>query len=148
VTADARRDYAGGEQVAYRLRSLVGCHVAVFCHQVDGSTVVLFPNAWNQDTWVPADKTVEIPGTAKHGFEIVVGPPYGADVMQVVACTTRSALHRLVQEISARKGTLTRGMFVKGIADGLTDTGAAPDAAPPRWSEAHLVVCTYPRGVN
>lgn len=149
ATADARRDYAAGERIAYRLRSETGCHMAVFCHQVDGATILLFPNSSSRDTWLPAGTTVEIPGAAKQGFEIVVGPPYGADVVQVVACTSRSALHAMVQEIAAKTGnsygTLTRGMFVQGIDQSLAADPVASPSSPARWGEAHLVVCTYPK---
>lgn len=150
VTSDGNRGYASGDTVGYRLRSDVGCHVAVFCHQADGTTVLLFPNAWNGNTWIPAGKAVDIPGAVKHGFEIVVGPPYGADVVQVVACTRRSALHRLAQSYAAApaEGTayrgMTRGQFAQGVADGLADAGEAEEGqGPAQWSEARLVVCTY-----
>jgi len=151
IIKEAKGDFAGGEKISYRLWSATECHVAVFCHQVDGSTVVLFPNAYNRDTWLTADTRVDIPGMDKRGFEIIIGPPFGADVVQVIACTKASALHRMVSDLAAKTApaatayrSINRGMFVQG----LTDSFAEPQedqAGPAQWSEAHIVVCTYPK---
>lgn len=155
VTADARRDYAAGEECRYRFSSSRDCHVAVLCHQVDGTSVVLFPNKWSQETWVPAGEVADIPSAAKRGFQIVVSPPFGADVVQAVACTTRSALHRLVAEVSSRAapqqafGVVPRGVFTRGLDDSLNNLAAPPNGAEAvRWSEVRLVICTYPRLVE
>ncbi len=152
VTADARQDYASGEECRYRFSSSCDCHVAVLCHQVDGTSVVLFPNKWNQETWVPAGQVTDIPGVAKRGFQIVVSPPFGADVVQAVACTTRSALHRLVAEASSSAapqqafGVMPRAVFTRGLDDSLNSLAEPPNGAGAvRWSEVRLVVCTYPR---
>ena len=149
VTADARQDYAEGEVSRYKFSSAQGCHVAIFCHQVDGSSVILFPNRWSRDTWVPAGQVVDIPGAAKAGFEIRISPPFGADVVQAVACTTRSALHRLVAEVSSNAvptqafGVVSRGVLTKGMEEGLAELSSRE--GPVRWAETRLVVCTYPK---
>jgi len=152
MTADARQDYSSGEECRYRFSSSCDCHVAVLCHQVDGTSVVLFPNKWSQETWVPAGQVTDIPGVAKRGFQIVVSPPFGADVVQAVACTTQSALHRLVAEVSSRAapqqafGVVPRGVFTRGLDDSLNNLASPPNGAKAvRWSEVRLVICTYPR---
>jgi hypothetical protein len=151
VTADARQDYSAGEECRYRFSSSSDCHVAVLCHQVDGTSVVLFPNKWNQETWVPAGQVTDIPGAAKRGFQIIVSPPFGADVVQAVACTTRSALHRLIAEASSSAapqqafGVMPRAVFTRGLDDSLNSLDEPPNGAGAvRWSEVRLVVCTYP----
>jgi len=153
AVAESKRDFAEGETISYTIRSDKACHIAVFCHQVDGSTVVLFPNRWSVDSRISARERIRIPGSEKKGFEIMVGPPFGADVVQVIGCTKRSALHRMVEEC-ARKAPagatyrgLTRGQFSQGISGSFSDV---PDPnmdapGPTRWSEAHVVVSTYPR---
>lgn len=148
---EMKRDFRAGETISYKAWSDVDCHIAVFCHQVDGSTVVLFPNRWSRDTWIPAGKKVAIPGTAKSGFEIVIGAPYGVDVVQVVACTKASVLHRMVSDYVkdaspdvAYRG-ITRGMLPRAIADSMSEFADHPEpAGPPRWSETHVAVSTYP----
>jgi len=149
---EGKRDFAEGETISYRIHVTESCHVAVFCHQVDGSTVVLFPNPHSADTFVQKDKDVQIPGTSRSGFELVIGPPYGADVVQVIACTKRSHLHQMLADFakedagkSSYRG-LTRGIFVQGIEKSLSESeGASEPSGPPRWSESHIVVSTYPK---
>jgi len=146
---EAKRDFVEGETISYRVWSERDCHVAVFCHQVDGSTVVLFPNRFNRDTALRAGQSVDIPGEAKSGFRIVVRAPFGADVAQVIACTQASALHRKLRDYDYATEALagavyrgmSRGMFVQGLTDSLAESASAPTL----WSESHVVVCTSPR---
>jgi hypothetical protein len=151
VVADGRRDFAEGETMVYRVLAEQDCYVAMLCHQSDGSTVMLFPNAWCTGTAVAAGKVVEIPGTRKAGFEFVAGPPYGADVVQVIACTQRSSLHAMLEKqvAAAPEGTpycgLARGIVVKGVEKAMDEAPGAGSGAAVRWSEAHVVVCTYPK---
>jgi hypothetical protein len=152
VVNEGKRDFAEGETISYRVQSATGCHVAIFCHQVDGSTVLLFPNEFQRDTWVPAGTGLEIPVVGKDQFQFKIQPPFGADVVQVIACTKPSALHHLLQQQAAQ---ITKGMGVRGIergivVEGLTNAMAVPGQpddsnSPTRWGEAHIVVCTYPK---
>ena len=151
IVKEAKNDFAEGEKISYRLWSDTDCHIAVFCHQVDGSSVVLFPNAYNHDTWLTADTRLDIPGLNKRGFQIVIGPPFGADAVQVIGCTKASALHRMVGDLMAKPSSNTpgyrgidRGMFVQGLTDSLAEQKQDP-AGPARWAEAHIVVSTYPK---
>jgi hypothetical protein len=149
VTADARQDYAEGEVSRYKFCSTKGCHVAIFCHQVDGTSAILFPNRWSKDTWVPAGQVIDIPGAGKGGFEIVISSPFGADVVQAVACTAPTALHRLVSEVLSKAspdqsfGVITRGVFTSNMAEGLAEPSS--QEGPVRWAETRLVICTYPK---
>jgi hypothetical protein len=149
AVAGARRGFGEGERIAYRVRAARDCHVALFCHQVDKTTVVLFPNAHSRNTRIAAGTWVEIPGTDRPEFQIVVGAPYGADVVQAVACTRRSELHRLAESLAAAENKggyrgLTRGMYVEAVESALGQGGGGDDTGPVQWSEAHIVVCTYP----
>jgi hypothetical protein len=149
VTTSGRTDYRQGETIAFKVQAERDCHVAVVCHQADGTSVLLFPNAHNRDTFIPGGRVVEIPGTAKAGFEIFISPPFGSDVVQVIASTHKSALHQMAAEIaeeSARSGELfrgtTRGMFSAGIQQGLKYTGDPAHA--PLWGWDSMVVSTAP----
>jgi Domain of unknown function (DUF4384) len=148
-TTDTRRAFKQGEVVSFRVRSDRDCFVAVYCHQSDGQSVLLFPNNWQRSTFVPAGKAIDIPGTQKHGFEIEIGPPYGSDVVQVIACTSEREIERLVgRQLSTASASqpvavMTRGMAVNGISE----AGKSPNAStvPVLWSEAHMVVSTFPK---
>jgi hypothetical protein len=137
-----------GETISYVIKPTADCHVAVFCHQSDGETVVLFPNSYSQDTLVKAGHTVAIPGIAKAGFEIVIGPPFGSDRVQVIACTRQSLLHSLAlteARKSAAKGqqfaVATRGQALRGLIDApLANASDSDPTRPIEWAETTLVV--------
>jgi hypothetical protein len=149
-TTDGKRAYAAGENISFRVRSAEECHIAVLCHQSDGTTVVLFPNRFCSSTLVPANKAIDIPGTHKSGFEIEIGPPFGSDVVEVIACSQPSELHKQFAQHAAKADAqqpfqvLTRGMAVKGIDSSLTATKAT-DSAPLRWGQDSIVVSTFPK---
>jgi len=150
-TTDTRRAFKQGEVVSFRVRSDRDCFVAVYCHQSDGQSVLLFPNNWQRSTFVPAGKAIDIPGTQKHGFEIEIGPPYGSDVVQVIACTSEREIEKMVgKQLSTASASqpvavLTRGMASKAISEAGTTTVPTPSGAPALWSEAHMVVSTFPK---
>lgn len=150
-TTDGKRAYAQGEDVSFRVRSTEECHIAVLCHQSDGTTVVLFPNRWCSNTLIPANKAIDIPGTHKSGFEIEISPPFGSDVVEVIAASRETELHKTLSAAASKPDAdappfqvLARGMTVKGIDSAL----AAPkdeNSAPLRWGQDYIVVSTYPK---
>ncbi len=148
-TPDTRRVFKEGEVVSFRVRSEVDCHVAVYCHQTDGSSVLLFPNHWQRDTFVPAGKAIDIPGTHKHGFEIKITPPFGSDVVQVLACTDGASMRaRVGRQLDALSGAqplavMTRGMAAVGIQRPTAEVGSVGSGVA-KWSQAHVVVSTIP----
>jgi hypothetical protein len=149
-TTDTKRAYQEGEVVSFRLRSDRDCYVAVYCHQSDGSSVLLFPNHWQKNAFVSAGKAIDIPGTHKHGFEIQIGPPFGSDVVQAIVCTSEQELLRVIgsdlQTATASQPfvTMTRGMAAVGISSASTSQTSGA-AGPVKWSESHLVVSTFPK---
>ena len=149
-TTDGKRAYAEGETVSFRVRSAEECHIAVLCHQSDGTTVVLFPNRFASNTLIPANKPTDVPGTHKSGFEIEIGPPFGSDVVEVIACSKPSELHKALAQFAAKAQeqqpfqTLTRGMAVKGIDSALSSPKTG-DSAPLRWGQDSVVVSTFPK---
>ena len=149
-TTDCLRAYAEGDFVSFRVRASEECHIAVLCHQSDGTCVVLFPNRFASNTLIPANKSIDIPGTHKSGFEIQIGPPYGSDVVEVIACSKPSELHKALAQHAQKSDeqqpfqTLTRGMTVKGI-DSALSTPKIGDGAPLRWGQDSFVVSTFPK---
>jgi hypothetical protein len=149
-TTDGKRAYAEGETVSFRVRAAEECHIAVLCHQSNGTTVVLFPNRFASNTLIPANKPIDVPGTHKSDFEIEIVAPFGSDVVEVIACSKPSELHKTLAEHAARAEeqqpvqVLTRGMAVKGIDSALSTpkTGAG---APLRWGQDSIVVSTFPK---
>ena len=144
-TKSGKLDFRDGEKVAFTLTAPIDCYVAVFCHQSDGSTVLLFPNSWSANTKVYANTPVDIPGTDKRNFEIVAGPPYGTDIVQVIACSEYSLLHKRVQHMAGvNQGycAVPRGLFSRGIDDSVSEFEKSDK--PPRWGETSISISTYP----
>jgi hypothetical protein len=149
-TTDGNRAYQQGETVSFRVRSSEECHIAVLCHQSDGTSVVLFPNRFASNTLIPANKPIDVPGTHKSGFEIQIGAPFGSDVVEVIACSKQSELHSALSKHAAQTDqqgnfqVLTRGMAVKGI-DSAIATPKSGEGAPLRWGQDSIVVSTFPK---
>jgi len=114
------------------------------------TTVVLFPNRFSRNTLIPANKAIDIPGTHKSGFEIEIGPPYGSDVVEVIACTQPSALHKALSKYASENDApapfqvLTRGMAVKSIDSALASAKVGSTAAL-LWSQDSIVISTFPK---
>lgn len=143
-TKDGKTNFRQGDKISFIVSSPIDCHVAVFCHQSNGESVLLFPNPWSANTKIYAKRPIEIPGAAKSDFEIVVGPPYGTDIVQVIACSEYSLLHKRLQHIAGQSrgySGVSRGLFSRQINDSVS---AFADAdKPPAWGETSISVSTY-----
>lgn len=146
-------DFAEGEKVAFTVRVDRACHIAVFDHQIDGSTVLLFPNRYSSATRVAAGELVAIPGEDRDRFHIEVAPPFGGEIVQVIACTSKSRLEGLIRKRQplgkdyaiVSRGLLTRGLQVVGSGPAAEAEDEATAPGPAQWGEAHVVVNSYPR---
>ena len=148
ATVDGKRGYAEGETVSFRCRSGHDAYIAVIDHQIDGSEILLFPNAFSSENYMPAGKAIDVPGTVKHGFEIQISPPFGSDVVQVIACTKKDELAKITSTFpSATQASpyavKTRGMKVVAVDE--AQKNSSMESQPPQWSEDHIVVSTYPK---
>ena len=145
-TTGGRKDFRDGEKVSFTVKSSKPCYLAVFCHQSDGSTVLLYPNSWSGMPFVPAGKTVDIPGSDNPDFEIIVGPPYGTDIIQAIACTEYSSFHKKLKQMAGEQtgySAVPRGLFSRAINQSVANS--AKNATPPLWGEAEISVSTYPK---
>ncbi len=145
-TVDGKRAYVAGETIRFRVRSAEDCHITVICHQSDGRSVVLFPNRWCRDTLIHANETKEIPGTANE-FQMKIGPPFGSDVVEVIACSQDSELPK---KFAPNPPTLdkqhpfqvvTRGIIVEGIDSVLAEKKSNNSC---RWGQDYMIVSTFP----
>ncbi len=144
TTVGLKRNFKNGEKIRFKIRAEKDCHIAVFCHQIDGSTVLLFPNVWDKKTLIKANTDIIVPKVNSKKFEIVVGPPFGSDVIQVIACARKSTLHskmeRLVKsQSSPGYRSITRGLFSRAVTKSVNNTANASKL----WSEAHILISTY-----
>jgi hypothetical protein len=149
TTTDGKRGYAEGETVSFRVRANHDCYIAVIDNQIDGTGILLFPNGFNSENYLPAGKAIDVPGTVKHGFEIQISPPFGSDVVQVIACTKKEELQKVLSNFPSSTAqnpyttVRTRGMKVVAAEEG--PKNASLESQPAQWSEDHIVVSTYPK---
>ncbi len=86
-------DYYRGEKIKFRVRASRGCYIKVIyiSSTAEGAgdekriNTLIFPNRHDKDNWIDAGKTKVI---GKFG-ELEIQPPYGKDVVTVVASETQ-----------------------------------------------------------
>jgi hypothetical protein len=78
--------YRQGDKLYLFLRANLDCYVKVLYHQVDGSTVVIFPNAYHPDGHVVKDRQYQIPPD-DNSFALEVMEPFGVELVKVMAST-------------------------------------------------------------
>ena len=145
-----RRDFAKGEKITLAVRPSRDCYVAVLDHQYTGETVLLFPNRWRRDTFASADRELTIPDD-RMDFTLDVSEPFGADTIQVFACTSREELEKLIDRRSLDRGeafaTLNRGVLAEGVR-GISVKRKRPAQgtgnAPVAWGQASITIYTHP----
>ena len=89
--------YAEGDKLVIEFTAEQDAFLYLLYHQADGSTLLLFPNEARSDNRIAAKKTVSVPA-ANEEFRFRVRPPFGKEVLQVLA-TLKNApeLDALVQ---------------------------------------------------
>lgn len=145
-TVSGERVFIKGQSISFRLKASQDCYVAVICHQSDGHSVLLFPNADHDDMFIPANTWVDIPGTQKPGFQIDIDEPFGSDLVQVLACSKLEDLKQKLPAMETRQAdeeasgynVFSRGMVVKHLK------ANAPASSAVQWGETHLIISSYP----
>ena len=119
-------------------------YFAVICHQVDGHSVLIYPNKFVNPVRFKQGVITVLP-TEEQGFIVKILPPFGADIIQVVACDDWTSLQKVIQNVQAMAPTY-RGIAIFSDLPGVD--GPMPDASEPvvHWGEAHLTIHTYPGG--
>jgi len=146
-TADIRSQYREGESIIFSVTAEIDCYLLLVDHMSDGTTVLLFPNRYNPDSFIRKGQKILIPSPGSASFKLLVTPPFGDDRIEAIASTKKSSLHARIAGLidvlpPARDvAVVTRGIFVQGLADALGDS-AVDDT---RWSQAELTLSTYPK---
>ena len=84
--------YAVGEKVRLFVRASKDAHVTVINVGPTGNTTLLFPNAFQKDNRVRANRTVEIPSPRSGASIRVSGPALGRELIKVIASSSPKAL--------------------------------------------------------
>jgi hypothetical protein len=123
-----------GQTFAVRFVAERDAYLYLLYHQADGRTLLLFPNPVRPDSRILARQAVRVPAPGEP-FRFRVRPPFGAEVLQVLA-TTRplDALDRLTGQ--RRSPEVDPGLLA-ALRDRL-----AREPAP--WAEHRVAIRTLP----
>ena len=144
---NGKSGFYAGEKIQFRVTSEKNCYIAMFLHQSDGNTILMYPNKWSQDPWLPAGAKLTVPVPERDKFNFEISPPYGDDVVQVVACTSKCALQkRIDKEInnipeSQNLAVIERGIIIKEVKTP-PEQPKEPNT-PALWGECHFIVPTF-----
>ncbi len=111
-TVDMRTQFREGETIVFAVTAEKDCHLLLVDHMSDGSTVLLYPNRYNPDSFVRKGQQVLIPSPADAAFKLIVTPPFGDDRIEAIASTKKSSLHsRFAALVEALKALLMQSRF-------------------------------------
>lgn len=140
-TASGRTDFANGEEAKFKIRASQDCFIALIDNFIDGSSMLIYPNKYSPNSFIPANKIIEIPSNKPNEkkFYFEISPPFGGDIVQAVAASTREALNEIIGERFPVKQSPFS--FISRETFG-TSRDIKKDAS---FGEAVLVINTYPR---
>lgn len=134
----ADNTYAVGERVRLFVQSNKDAHITVLNVGASGQTTVLFPNAFQTETRVAANRVVEVPAP-NSGASIRVGGPTGRELIKVIASTTPTPLF-------AAGGAQAAGLFTTLKSDSRSvarDLQVTMDTqANHEWDDYNKVITT------
>ena len=153
--------YASGENVRLFVETSKDAYVTVLNVDPAGETTVLFPNRWQSDNFVAADRALEVPA-GDAGFRIVVSGVVGTELLKVVASTEPVPLFEArqlndagpFQMVRAQPAGLARSLQVVMTDQPAGGSAPRPGAPNPRpssgsaasteWAMCHQAITTVP----
>ncbi len=144
-TLGMQTQFREGDAIVFTVTAEKDCYLLLLDHMADGTTVLLFPNRYNPDSFIKKGQRIQIPAPENAAFQLVVTPPFGDDRVEAIASTKKSSLHSkfssLVEELPDTQdiAVMSRGIFVQGLG---TAVGASP-AAGIQWSQAEITISTF-----
>ena len=154
---DGRKVYGTGDKLQFKVVVDRDAYVRLFDVRPDGTTVMLFPNAYHTGNFVRAGQVLTIPSEHMR-FDLEVGAPFGPEAIQAVATTSGAGSQYATTRglgpstrVSDPFRAVTRG--TRGLAEVIRSarkravtvrpkTGPAPTGA---WAEDHWTFATKPR---
>ncbi len=134
----ASRSYREGDVLSMHVVSEKDAYVYVLYQQADDTVLQIFPNRTQPDNRVKAHEEVQIPA-ADDLFRWMIGPPFGREVIKVIAAT------KPVEHFETDPARLRR--FTPVPAKQLKEVDEEIEATPPaEWTESDIEIITYPRG--
>jgi|GEM_PF-3336432 len=107
--------YYEGEFVKFHLKSTKDCYIYIYHMDSEGKVILLFPNAFNSDNYISADKLCTIPETGS-GFKLQISPPFGNEIVKAIA------LLQPIKEIDTSGLSKEEGFLQLGNVQGLENS--------------------------
>ena len=110
ITIDpVKNAYYEGEFISYRIKTDTDCHIAIFDFAPDNSVRVLFPDEPKISSWIKKGQAVLVP-SSQASLQLSdpnvgkgeIGPPFGNDIVVVIACTNLTELYKRVYSLSGK----------------------------------------------
>lgn len=140
--------YSEGEQIQLGYTVMEDAYVAVVVYSSDRTATLVYPNQFAKGILSKARQAMLV-GGAENPFRIEVAPPFGIDVVHVIAFrrfedltrTLRGALaERVGQYYRINTEQLTRGVKVIGAS-----STAPSNSGPSRWGDSHVLIRSIAR---
>jgi hypothetical protein len=128
--------YREGETLKVQFVAEREARLYLLYHQADGRCLLLFPNVARSDNRVPARQIVRIPNPAEP-FRFRVGPPFGVEVLQVVATDQPIRELDLLMSQGQGRGPAVSPELLEQVRHGLMQPGKA-------WAEHRVPIRTLP----
>lgn len=134
--------YTVGEAVGLSVSVSQPAHLTVFNVGPDGRTTVLFPNRFNRDSLVAAERTISIPGP---GARLVAQAPAGVELVKVIASAAPIDIAKLAEfrEVGdfMTSGPGSADVVSRSLGVVAKHAVTAPAGA---WGEAVITLVTTP----
>ena len=133
--------YAVGEKVRLFVKSNKDAYLTVLNVGPSGNTTLLYPNAYQEDTRIGANQTVEIPAADSGASIRVSGPSVGRELIKVIASTDPQPLFE-AGDMTAAGPFAMLGASAQSVAKDLQVTMSAPAAQEYEWDDYNKVITT------
>ncbi|MGE0533589.1 MAG: DUF4384 domain-containing protein [Pirellulales bacterium] len=129
------RDYREGDTLAIKVCCEVDAYLYVLYQQADGKIYQIFPNESQKENRIAAKQEIQVPGVDDF-FRWEIGPPFGKEVVKVIAC------RQPVKGLSGKELRSERFNVVsKGTVKSTISELAGVD--PSNWAETDLELRTH-----
>jgi hypothetical protein len=131
------RSYREGDTLYVQVATEEEAYVYVLYQQADGKIFQIFPNDEQRENQIPARQVVQIPAADNDLFRWVVGPPFGKEVIKVLASK---------QPLEGLSDPALREKFFNRLSPAQAK-GIALELGPadPTWAEDTVEIMTYAR---
>ncbi len=129
------RVYREGEYLRVRAATEKDCYLYIIYYSGD-KAAVLFPNKYDQENFVRANQVVQVP--QRNSYHIVCRPPFGTEVLHVVATRKKIPLFGKQKEKDMRLESASQ----VGTADLQQMTQTLQSQGKNEWAEARIKITT------